>query len=164
MILGKYKISLNNIHAFIQGNYRVLVENYGGDFIKLEPHIQEQVLYRTSLANPECLANGMCKCNCAIPALFYTDKKLCADACYPAMMTAEEWNNFKLNLNNISNELREQLHLPTQDDLLHGSNQQLGNFKAEGSIRRQLQIPNTLNKSATIISTSVSCGCTNLIV
>ena len=38
----------------------------------------------------------------SVATLFYTDKKLCADACYPAMMTAEEWNNFKLNLNNIS--------------------------------------------------------------
>lgn len=99
MKIGKYDITLQNISAFIQGNVRAILHNYGDSFYTLSPEIQEQVIYRTSLANKECLENGKCKCNCSIPELFYADKQ-CEDKCYPYMMNKSDWEKFKLD-NNI---------------------------------------------------------------
>lgn len=95
MKIGNYNITLKNIGAFIQGNTRAFLHNYGNNFFSLDSHIQEQVAYRTALANKECLNKGVCKCNCKIPELFYADKQ-CEDKCYPLMMSKEDWEAFKL--------------------------------------------------------------------
>lgn len=85
MQLFGYDITISNIKEYIKGNIRYLMDEYGEDFIKLDEHIKEQVIYRKSLANKQCIADGVCKCNCTIPELFYADKT-CSDNCYPEMM------------------------------------------------------------------------------
>ena len=99
MKIGKYDITLANIGSFVQGKTRFLVDRYGGEFFSLEEHIKEQVLYRESLANKECVNNKVCKCGCEIPGLFYADKT-CEDGCYPVVMDKETWDKFK-NDNNV---------------------------------------------------------------
>jgi hypothetical protein len=95
MKVGKHDITLKNIQAYLQGNIRMLAEQYGPEFIKMEPHIREQVMFRQDIANPECVNNKECKeCHCSIPGLFYADKT-CGGECYPVMMNEEEWNKFK---------------------------------------------------------------------
>lgn len=98
MKIGKYDITLANIGSFVQGKTRLLVDRYGGEFIALEEHIKEQVLYRESVANKECLQKKVCKCNCEIPGLFYADKT-CEDGCYPEMMNKNDWEEFKRTKN-----------------------------------------------------------------
>jgi hypothetical protein len=83
-ILG-YDVTLKNIKEYVKGNIRYLIDEYGNDFLNLEEHIKEQVVYRKSVANKQCIQEGVCKCNCTIPELFYADKS-CSDKCYPEMM------------------------------------------------------------------------------
>lgn len=99
MKIGKYNITFKNIKAYAQGNYRLFLDK----FDKLDSHIKEQVIYRESIADPECKAIGECKCGCPIPDLFYADKT-CEDSCYPVLMNKSEWNKYKQD-NNIDIQL-----------------------------------------------------------
>lgn len=98
------KITPSNIKGFLQGNWRKFKE----DILNLEnpKHIQEQILYRMSVAKP-CLDNGSCLyCGCDTPELFYEDRG-CKDPekkCYPEMMDEEKWKKFK-DENHINFEL-----------------------------------------------------------
>lgn len=95
MKFGKYNITAKNIFSFIQGNARKLIDRFGGDFIKLEDHIKEQIVFRDLNANPECKDKQECiHCGCPIPDLFYADKG-CDLGCYPNMMSKEDWDKFK---------------------------------------------------------------------
>ena len=95
MKIGKYNITLKNIKAYIQGNYRLLSERFG----KLDTHIKEQVIYRDTVADLECKRIGECKCGCPLPDLYYADKT-CEDSCYPELMDKDTWEKFKTD-NNI---------------------------------------------------------------
>src|ERR1043165_2995865 len=96
---NKAKINLRNIGRFIQGYTRMFSETFG----MLEPHKQEQVVWRSAKAK-ECLQNGSCLyCGCDTPAKFYSNEG-CEDplrGCYPSMMDIETWEHYKKD-NNIS--------------------------------------------------------------
>lgn len=99
------KITLHNIKRFIQGWVRYfilknsknpLVKKFANDLKVLQPHQVEQYNWRLTVMNPECLSSGHCViCGCETPQL-----QMCGDACegncYPAMMSKEEWEAFKL--------------------------------------------------------------------
>ena len=143
MKLFGYDITLNNIKSFIQGNTRYLIEEFGGDFIQLEQHIQEQIIYRKSLANKECIELGVCKCNCAIPELFYADKQ-CEDKCYPLMMNKLIWNNYKQNMN------------------LKIENTDIGNILVNNQYEKEFSFLNIFKSKLKIININTSCGCTSV--
>lgn len=98
MKIGNYDVNLKNIQAYIQGNLRYLAEQYGPEFIRMEQHIREQVMFRKDIARPDCIEDKKCKeCHCDIPELFYADKQ-CGGECYPEMMSKERWEEFKKTL------------------------------------------------------------------
>jgi hypothetical protein len=95
MKAGKHDITMKNIHAYLQGNLRMLTEQYGPDYLKMDPHIKEQIIFRMDVSNPECIEQKECKeCHCTIPNLMYANKQ-CGGACYPEMMNADRWEEFK---------------------------------------------------------------------
>ena len=102
MKLFNYDITLKNIKSYIQGKSRLLVKKYGAEFIQLEEHIQEQIVWREKLALPECIKNKQCYCGCDMPDMLYADKT-CERNCYPEMMNKETWENYKKQ-NNITND------------------------------------------------------------
>ena len=85
MKIGKYDVTASNIKAYIQGNVRKLIDKHGMGYFELPNHIQEQIAFRELVANPNCLNDGFCKCNCILPDMFYADKT-CTDECYPVML------------------------------------------------------------------------------
>ncbi len=104
MKVGKYDVTISNIAAYLQGNFRKLVDKYSAGFLELEEHIKEQIIWRETVASPYCMSNKECKCGCPIPDLFYADKA-CPDKCYPEMMNKEEWEGYK-NVNKTSDTKR----------------------------------------------------------
>ena len=65
MKVGKHDITMKNIHAYLQGNLRMLAEQYGPDYLKMDPHIKEQIIFRMDVSNPECIQQKECKeCHC----------------------------------------------------------------------------------------------------
>jgi len=98
MKIGRFNITLKNIKAYIQGKSRLFIKKYGADFIKLEEHIQEQIIWREERALPECIEKGQCiSCGCDMPDMLYSDKS-CERKCYPEMMDKETWEKFKLEI------------------------------------------------------------------
>lgn len=70
------------------------------EFLDAPKHIKEQFLFRIeemkkSTQGKECLAKGECVCGCAVPDLQLADDA-CDHNCYPAMMDALEWTQYKI--------------------------------------------------------------------
>lgn len=94
MKLGKYDITAKNIWAYIQGNTRKIMEEHGPDIFKSPRFIQEQVIWREVIHNPECYKLGECiHCHCKVPDKLYSDKE-CEGGCYPAIMDESTWGKF----------------------------------------------------------------------
>jgi len=91
-----HKLTPSNIKGYFQGLLR-LEDFYTRD---LNPDTEEQFLYRISVMNPSCISNGMCPCQCEVPAKQIEDRA-CELNCYPAMMNKEDWEEFK-RVNNLS--------------------------------------------------------------
>jgi hypothetical protein len=95
-ILKKIKqITPKNVHAFVQAHYRKYKDELGD----LEPHIKEQVLWRSVKAKA-CTENKSCLyCGCSTEdlELYFADLgcKKPEDPCYPNMMDKESWENYK---------------------------------------------------------------------
>lgn len=140
-ILG-YDITLKNIKEYVKGNVRYLIDEYGNDFINLEEHIKEQVVYRKSIADKQCVQDGVCKCNCTIPELFYADKS-CNDKCYPEMMNKTMWNNYKTNME------------------LNIKGDELGNLKLNQITEHTLSF-DCIYLTKSIQSVKVSCSCVKI--
>lgn len=88
------KITANNIKNFIQGNYR----RFKDKIMTLEPHIREQVIYRSSFCD-DCLKAGYCGiCGCPVPGRWYATKT-CSDR-FPNLMDKITWEEYKKE-NNI---------------------------------------------------------------
>lgn len=87
---------MTNIKGFLQGNYRLLADQF--EFIKPPEHIKEQAIWRleeVKRKSPECYENGACQfCGCDIDGKVMEDRA-CEEGCYPIMMTAKEWTIFK---------------------------------------------------------------------
>lgn len=95
MKIGKYEVTPGNIRAFIQGNARLLLEDFGPDVLKSPPHIQEQILWRRAISDKECNELGECTaCHCKMPDKLYADKA-CEGSCYPEIMDKVIWGKFK---------------------------------------------------------------------
>jgi len=106
-------INKENIKAFIQGNLRMMLEDFGKHyntkFFRLSPHIREQVLYRKHKC-PDCLAEGHCSaCSCSVPGKWFANDP-CKGERYPKLMGEKEWENFKTN-NNIVIDVSEDIRL-----------------------------------------------------
>ena len=86
----KAKINLSNIKGFIQAHYRQVLDEMGF----LDKHIYEQWLYRIGTMDEQCLINGMCPCECEVPAKQLEDRS-CDNHCYREMLNAEEWKEYK---------------------------------------------------------------------
>lgn len=94
MKFGKYDITAKNVWAYIQGNTRKIIDEIGPDIFKSPQHIQEQIIWREVIHNPECFKQGKCiHCHCDVPDKFYSDKE-CEGGCYPAIMDKDTWNKF----------------------------------------------------------------------
>jgi hypothetical protein len=95
MKINGYDITLKNVWAYIQGNSRLIAENLGSDIFKSPQHIQEQIIWREVIHNPECYRLGKCiHCKCAVPDKLYADKE-CEGGCYPVIMNEYTWDKFK---------------------------------------------------------------------
>lgn len=98
----KHKINLTNIKAFIQGNYRLIVDNMNPSFVPkfmgLEPYKREQIAYRMEVCKDSCKTTCQ-SCGCSTPGKFFVDKQ-CGGNKYPDLMNEENWNKFKKE-NNI---------------------------------------------------------------
>lgn len=97
-------INIENVEAFIQGNYRKFVHDLG---LRLPPHVEEQVQgrYRVVMkVSPECLTPdeegkvSCVKCGCKTEEKLFSDAA-CEKGCFPTMMNKEDWNQYKKDLN-----------------------------------------------------------------
>lgn len=86
----KAKITPKNIKGFVQGWTRKIFS------FAIDKHILEQVEYR-ALKAKECVNLGHCKvCHCSMPEKLYEDRPCEREpACYPPMMSEEQWEKFK---------------------------------------------------------------------
>ena len=95
------KITLKNIGRYLQGNIRLLKLKLG--LYPKDYHRREQWNWRIKqvrLQSPICLEQGSCRvCGCDTEGLILSDPP-CEGNCFPKMMTARDWENFKLE-NNI---------------------------------------------------------------
>lgn len=187
MKIGKHDITLKNIHAYLQGNLRYLAEQYGPEFIRVEPHIREQIMFRMDVSKPECIAEKKCtECHCDVPGLMYADK-MCGGECYPEMMDKDTWEEFKKTLrihtleNNIekigypfdwraivammtiqAEELKEKEVLITGAGTSKIEDQiiNLGDVVVGGIIIQSFTLYNPNNVNLFVKNVSTSCGCT----
>jgi len=89
----KAKITIPNIKGFLQGNARMFMSQYFS--FKLPVHMDEQIFYRFSIMNEECLKNKACvHCGCAMPNKAFEDRA-CEASCYPEMKDEKDWDLFK---------------------------------------------------------------------
>jgi hypothetical protein len=187
MKFGKHDVTMKNIHAYLQGNLRMLAEKYGEDYIKMNTHIKEQIIFRMDISNPECIEQKECKeCHCTIPNLMYADKQ-CGGECYPKMMNEEEWEEFKKALriytleNNIEaisypfdwrhiQTLVDDASLKEKEVLISGVNTtkiedmlvELPDQKIGTIVLHTFEIHNHNNQPVFIKDVQSSCGCTTL--
>lgn len=90
----KSKIKINDIFAYLLGNYRFVLYNSDFKFL-LRLHIIEQYEWRLSVMNPKCYLSGSCvKCGCDTPALQMANEA-CKGWCYPNMYSKKEWKLYK---------------------------------------------------------------------
>lgn len=80
-------INLGNIWAVLQSFYRRNQSN-------VPVHLSEQVEYRRTVSNKECVTSNVCKCGCEWNDLIWSDKT-CEGNCYPEMMDAKAWKTYK---------------------------------------------------------------------
>lgn len=98
---------------FLQGTGRMKLYTFNPMLIR--KHIREQYEWRSRVAAP-CTINGSCLvCNCTCPDLFFANKACSlskikdtavrellagrSEACYPRLMSARVWREFKQKTN-----------------------------------------------------------------
>jgi hypothetical protein len=87
--------NLSNIKNFASGYWNKLRDD--SHFMSLQPHVKEQVLYRMNLCR-ECYVNGSClECGCKTPEMFYAVAKVDSKERWGKMLSAKEWEEFKIN-------------------------------------------------------------------
>lgn len=90
---GEY--SFKDVLDFFRGNLRYKI--YYTPSLKwlMRTAIREQIDFRISIMDKECLNKGSCKiCGCRTTHLQMANKP-CEGNCYPPMMKAKVWNNYK---------------------------------------------------------------------
>lgn len=100
------RITLRNIKGFLQGKTR----EYKAE--GLPDHIKEQVIWRISVMDENCLKNRECPCECEVPGKQFEDRE-CEEMCYPMMMEPHIWETFKekigINMERVRNKTRKRL-------------------------------------------------------
>jgi hypothetical protein len=88
----KELLSPKNIYHFIQGNARML-----GDNFKMLPRYQkEQVIFRAQFCKDDCIPAGECKyCGCSVPGKLYVTESCNDGERFPDLMSEENWEKFK---------------------------------------------------------------------
>ena len=88
----KPKITLKNISNFLEGNLKMLGDNFG----LLPAYQKEQVLYRGNICKADCVKNGFCKeCGCDLPGKFYSTASCNNGERFPDIMNEADWEEFK---------------------------------------------------------------------
>lgn len=91
------QITLRNVWAYCQGNYRYILHYYCTWAYKIlvRKHIREQIDARIASMDKQCLTQGFCKeCGCNTTNLQHANKP-CDGGCYPKMLNRKEWNKVK---------------------------------------------------------------------
>ena len=93
----KPQVTIKNIKAYIEGNTNMFLSD-----LRVQPiHLQEQYAYRMLQCKDDCVVNKECKyCGCKVPGKLYTSKSCNNGERFPDLMSAKEWEEFKIN-NNI---------------------------------------------------------------
>lgn len=85
------KIRFKDIYNYLEGNARMVLTKFG----KSPSHIQQQVEYRLSKCQKDCVIVGRCKeCTCPLPNRAFTTASCNKDR-FPDLMDAESWEEFK---------------------------------------------------------------------
>lgn len=86
--------------SFLQGKYRYFFYYRPKLRWLIRDHIREQIDWRISIMDKDCLNNGECKlCGCQTTALQMANKP-CKKPCYPRMLSKKDWNHSKEILKN----------------------------------------------------------------
>ncbi len=89
--------NIHNIGSFIEGNAKYFYDN----LIGLPEHIKEQVIWRLSKCEDDCVKTGKCKvCGCPTHKKVFVTESCNNGERFPNMMNKEEWENYKKE-NNI---------------------------------------------------------------
>lgn len=117
---GNYPISA--AWDYMLGNYRYFLY-YKLNKIFIRSHIIEQIEYRIKWMDKQCYNEGSCKlCGCETTALQMCNKS-CEKPCYPPMMEAKKWLNFRLfGQMNIKDELWWMNHKTGKPSLIYKNN------------------------------------------
>lgn len=90
-------LNIKNVASFIEGYSKYFYDKTVG----LPDHIQEQMLYRLSQCEDDCLVTGKCKhCGCPPEKKVFVKKSCNHGERFPDLMDEEQWKEFK-ELNNI---------------------------------------------------------------
>lgn len=77
-------------------------------------HVKEQILYRLGSMRTDCVKKGECPCKCTTPFKQFEDRA-CELNCYPPMMDAKNWSEYKkdyeVTLNTIKEGLQNYINL-----------------------------------------------------
>lgn len=77
-------------------------------------HVKEQILYRLGSMRTDCVKKGECPCKCSTPFKQFEDRA-CELNCYPPMMDAKNWAEYKkdyeITLNTIKEGLQNYVNL-----------------------------------------------------
>jgi len=174
MKVGKYDVTIKNVWAYIQGNTRKITNELGSDIFKSPQYIQEQILWRKVIHNPECSEKGTCiECHCKVPDKFYSDKE-CEGGCYPSIMSESNWNKFNQiclrrginifknkfdwdviisDINNLNDEYYLSIICPDKTVV------DLGECQAGTLLEHKFKLFNPDKKDLIINTVSISCSC-----
>lgn len=162
------KINFKNIKAYIQGNTRLLIKNYGPNFLKSPWWIQEQIVIRPKLAHKKCIEDKECfHCGCSIPGKFYSNTG-CDLGCYPEIMDKAKWLQFKkIKIkNNLRNINWQQIHQMMEIEKQNNNEtwvKNLGDLKKDTKNTRTVELFNFLDEDFKINVLSPSCPCLTII-
>lgn len=88
---------LKKVRGYIQGWFRYRLYYSKNVKFLMRRHIVEQIDYRISVMNKECLSTGSCiHCGCKTTALQMANYP-CEGACYDKMLSKKKWNVSKNN-------------------------------------------------------------------
>lgn len=88
-------VTIKNIFAYIQGNYRYKLFYSPRFKFLMRLHIFEQIAIRIMSMDKKCYKDGQCRmCGCSTTALQMANKA-CDKPCYPPMMNKKNWLSMK---------------------------------------------------------------------
>lgn len=86
-------MTLKNVRAYLQGNYRYRLYYSKFKFL-IRKYIREQIDYRIGVMDLDCYKNGVCKmCGCMTTALQMANKR-CDGDCYPPILNQIQWERY----------------------------------------------------------------------